>query len=71
MKNLKRQELMNLEQSNMTVLEYEQWFISLSTFVSHLNLLDKGLAKMFENRLHPWIKGPVAMQHLRTLGDVF
>lgn len=61
---------MNLEQENMSVAKYEQCFVSLISFVDDLHLPNSILAKMFEDKLSPCIKGMVLVQMLRKFRDV-
>lgn len=67
---LKRQELLHLDLNSMSVLEYDQQFLSFFTFTSHLHLPVEVLTKMFEDRLYSWIRGRVVVQHLEMLMDV-
>lgn len=68
--DLKRYELLNMEQGSMSATEYEQHFVLLATFVVDMHLLDNMLAKMFEECLSLRIRDKVSMQRLRKHKDV-
>lgn len=61
--NLKKYELVNLEYGSMSIVDYEQRFVS---FVVDLHLLDSILAKIFEDKLSPCIRGCYLFRGLRS-----
>lgn len=52
------------------MIEYEQWFVSLASFVSYLPLPDSMLVKIYEGHLSLSIRGRVSYQGLRCFKDV-
>lgn len=54
----------------MSFTDYEQCFVSLSSFLADLYFPNSTMAKMFEDRLSPHIQGIVSVQRLRKLRDV-
>lgn len=70
MYNLKRQELVNHKWGSMSVTDYEQCFVSLTSFEVDLRLPDSMLATMFEARMNPYIRWMASIQRLRKFKDV-
>lgn len=54
-----RSELINLEQGEMSVIEYEQKFLNLLAFPGRIQLLEEVKAKMNQAYLDPRYKGMV------------
>ena len=69
-KGLRGQEFLNLQQGDMTVSEFEQKFLEMSRFASHMQLSDFALARLFENKLHPRYKEMVSLSCFSTLREV-
>ncbi|XP_057779913.1 uncharacterized protein LOC130998515 [Salvia miltiorrhiza] len=63
-------ELMNLEQGNLTVLEYEQKFTQLARFAPHLVDTDEKKAWTFENGLRPEIGGHLAALNITSYSEI-
>lgn len=61
MYDLKRHELINLEQGSQLVAEYKQKFVSLASFVVDLHVLNSMLVKMFEDHSTPSLKDRVSV----------
>ncbi|XP_057808695.1 uncharacterized protein LOC131023168 [Salvia miltiorrhiza] len=63
-------ELMNLEQGNMTILEYERKFTQLGRFAPHLVDTDEKKAWRFENGLRPEIGGHLAALNITSYSEI-
>ncbi|XP_057775343.1 uncharacterized protein LOC130994315 [Salvia miltiorrhiza] len=63
-------ELMNLEQRNLTVLEYERKFTQLARFAPHLVDTDEKKAWRFENGLRPEIGGHLAALNITSYSKI-
>ncbi|XP_057780098.1 uncharacterized protein LOC130998703 [Salvia miltiorrhiza] len=63
-------ELMNLEQGNLTVLEYERKFTQLARFAPHLVDTDEKKAWRFENGLRPEIGGHLAALNITSYSEI-
>lgn len=69
-KAIKRLELLNLEQDDMNITNYEQKSINLLAFYSWMQISKETKVSMFQGHLNPRHKGMVSVQRLKTLRDV-
>lgn len=68
-RSLKKKELFNFHQREMTVTEYERKFIKL-VFTRDIQLSKAMKVNMFKNHLHPRINSMITVQRLKTLRDM-
>ena len=54
----------------MSVSEFEDKFLEMANFASHMNLSDFAMARLFENKLNPKYKRMVASSCFPTLREV-
>lgn len=57
-------------QGSISVNDYEQYFVSLTSFVANLHLWGSTHDKMFKDMLNPSIRGMVSIQWLWKFRDV-
>ena len=69
-RNMKMEEFLQLDQGNMTVLEYEKKFIELSKYCTPLVADEKKKSQLFTCGLMPAIWDIVMAQRLSSYGDL-
>ena len=69
-KGLRGQEFLNLHQGDMSVSEFEDKFLEMANFASHMTLSNFAMARLFENKLNPKYKRMEASSCFPTFREV-